>query len=198
MKRSWIRGGALLVVAAALGLAVAGGASPTASDRPAAGHLVVVPASEEGRAALAGSSATTVAAYDAFTLVEAAGADVAPLLAAGGELRDDMRMVRIGTKTSDPARRPSLIGKSRGALASAGQGSSGLAVVQYVGPLKDSWIAAVEATGVSVVSYMAQNGQLVSGDDDALGALADLAGGASFVRALTRTRRPTRSFRDST
>ncbi len=40
-------------------------------------------------------------------------------------------------------------------------------------------------SGVQVVSYMAQNGQLVSGDADALARLAELQPQLAFVRAIT-------------
>lgn len=161
-------------------------AEAAATQRTVASHLVVVPNSPQGRVAVAQSSARTVARYGAFTLVEATGAEVLRLVAAGGEVRDDMREVRIGTKTFDPKlERPSLLGKHGAVLAKVGRGDTGLAVVQYVGPLKDSWIRAVRGTGVQVVTYMAQNGQLVSGDHAALSALADLSTRRAFIRAVT-------------
>src|SRR4051794_25623946 len=77
-------------------------------------HLVVVPDSPAGESALARSvGARTVASYASFTLVEAGGDDVTRLKAAGGSIRDDMRDVRIGTRSSDPkVARRSLLDKS--------------------------------------------------------------------------------------
>lgn len=165
-------------------LAVAGpGATAPTDDSP---HLVVVPDSAKARVALAGSSARRVAGYEAYTLVEAARGDVGRLVAAGGQVRDDMREVRIGTRSSDPATdRPHLLDKTGGSIRRAAGGGTGLAVVQYVGPLKDAWIHSVRKTGVEVVSYMAQNGQLVSGDGGALAKLADLSTKQGFIRAVT-------------
>ena len=108
------------------------------------------------------------------------------LVAAGGSIRDDMREVRIGRASSDPAvARASLLDKTGAARRMAGTGGRGMAVVQYVGPIKESWTAAVRKTGVQVVTYMAQNGQLVTGDDAALSRLAELLPSAAFVRAIT-------------
>jgi subtilisin-like proprotein convertase family protein len=192
VRRLIVSGRTLLLAASLLGaatvasLALAG--QPTLGT-PAPGegpHLVVVPHSPKGQAALVLSSARQVAGYDTYTLVEATGADVTRLVAAGGELRDDMREVRIGMRSVDPKLgRPSLLDKSGAARRAAGRGAYGLAVVQYVGPLKDAWIQAVRKTGVEVVSYMAQNAQLVSGDGAALAELAALSTREAFLRAVT-------------
>lgn len=147
---------------------------------------MILPNSPGGRAAVLQANARSVVRYPAFTLVEVSAADVAGLVAAGGDVRDDMRKVRIGAKTSDPTiARASLLGKHGAALGRVGRGDTGLAIVQYVGPLKDSWIDTVRRTGVEVVSYMAQNGQLVSGDQAALSALARLFTRKPFIRAVT-------------
>lgn len=175
---------AACVVGVAATSVVAGGSPPADAATTAAKptHLLVMPNSAEARLALGASNARTLAAYGAFTVVEASNEEVAGLVAAGGEVRDDMREMRIGSSTSDPAiARTSLNAAAR----NVGTDGYGLAVVQYIGPLKDEWIAAVRATGVEVVSYMAQNGQLVSGDSGALGALAKLAGAEPFIRAVT-------------
>ena len=118
-----------------------GGGSPPPDRSP---HLLVVPTTATGRAALSVSAARTVAGYKAFTLVEATGDDVAALQRAGASVRDDMREVKIGSRSVDPAvERPSLMDKTGANLRTAGKGGSGLAVVQYVGPLKDKWTTAV-------------------------------------------------------
>src|SRR3954468_22505617 len=184
--RRWTIGLPAAAVALAAGafatFASAGGAAPP----PTSPHLLVVPTTPQGKAALAVSAARTVAGYSAFTLVEATGDDVARLQRAGASVRDDMREVKIGTRTVDPSlARPTLTSKAGGNMRTAGKGGSGLAVVQYVGPLKDEWTAAVAKSGVEVVSYMAQNGQLVAGDDAALARLAELQPKLAFVRAVT-------------
>ncbi|MBX7223559.1 MAG: S8 family serine peptidase [Blastocatellia bacterium] len=45
---------------------------------------------------------------------------------------------------------------------------SGLRLVQFVGPVKDEWHQALEATGVQIVSYIPMNAYLVHGDAKAL------------------------------
>jgi subtilisin-like proprotein convertase family protein len=185
-RRRWLSGGSAAAGIAALAATLLlTGAS--ARDHAPAAHLLVVPDTPAGEAALAGAPHRVVARYASFTLVEAAGPGATALVRAGADLRDDMREVRIGTRSSDPTTaRPSLLDKNGGAaLASAGRGATGLAVVQYVGPIKDAWAQAVRKAGVHVVSYMAQNGQLVSGDDAALRTVAGLATSTRFVRAVT-------------
>ena len=162
--------------------ASAGGAPPV-DHSP---HLLVVPDTPAAEAALAAAAARVVAGYDSFTLVEASGGDVAALTRAGASLRDDMREVRIGTRTSDPSvDRPALLDKTGAAQRTAGKGGRGMAVVQYVGPIKDQWTAAVRKSGVQVVTYMAQNGQLVTGEAEAIARLGELQPELSFVRAIT-------------
>lgn len=174
----------LAVFACGCSLLVSGPAFGQSAPTP---HIVLVPNSEAGRAALTGARVETLATYGAFTLVEASGAVVSRLIAAGGTVRDDMREVRIGTVSADPRLARTTLGGAlrNGAAQVTGSDGYGLAVVQYVGPLKDAWIAAVTASGVEVVSYMAQNGQLVSGDAGSLSRLAQLAGTQPFIRAVT-------------
>jgi hypothetical protein len=175
------RAARLLTPALVAGLAALCAVGAAAAPEPVDSepHLLVVHHTSDGREALAASGARTVARYEAFTLVEAAGADAARLLAAGADLRDDMREVRLGARDVDPAReRRSLVA---GAVAGGG---SGTALVQFVGPVKDPWLERVEATGVEPVTYMAQNAYLVHGSAAELAALARAAGDDPAIRAL--------------
>ena len=86
------------------------GAPPGADRSP---HLLVVPNSAEGQAALARSDARVVSRYGEFTLVEAAGADDERLREAGADRRDDMREVGLPDAEVDPlAERASLAAKA--------------------------------------------------------------------------------------
>ena len=58
-----------------------------------------------------------------------------------------------------------------------------LVVVQFVGPIKDDWRARLQATGVRVVTYLAQNSYLVHAAGVARAALARYANSATEVRA---------------
>ena len=189
MSSAGIRGGITTIAAVALvgaaAVPLAGGAQRAGSSDDGL-HLVVVPDSPAAEGTLARSDARVIARYDAFTLVEANADDTGRLVDAGADRRDDMRTVRIGTRTGDPSvGRPSLLDKTGAARRSAGKGAGGLAVVQYVGPIKESWSAAVAKSGARAVSYMAQNAQLVFGDESALEAVGRLAGEKRFIRAVT-------------
>jgi subtilisin-like proprotein convertase family protein len=142
-------------------------------------HLLSVPADGEPAAALGRSDARVIARYGAFTLVEAEGDDAARLRRAGADLRDDMREVRLGRSSLDPTRdRPSLAGKRR---ASSGPG---LAVVQFVGPIKDAWLERLRKTGVRIATYMAENAYLVHGSGEQLAAVGALVGSDAAFRAI--------------
>ena len=142
-------------------------------------HLFVVPSEGPSSAALAETDARLVASYGSFDLVEAGGDDAERLQRAGADRRDDMRELTIGDRTLNPAaERRSLLGKRTAPRA------SGLAVVQFVGPVKDAWLERLRRTGVRVVLYMAQNGYLVHGTAGDLGRAADLLGEYPAVRAV--------------
>src|SRR5687768_1202966 len=118
---------ALALLALVLVAVSAGAQRSTPATTP---HLYTVPDDAPGAAALARSDARVIARYDAFTLVEATGDDGERLGGAGANLRDDMRMVKVGRREIDPARDRAPLTKP-----AAGSGP-GLAVVQFVGPVK--------------------------------------------------------------
>ncbi|HEX6651402.1 MAG TPA: Ig-like domain-containing protein [Thermoleophilaceae bacterium] len=159
------------------GVAVAGAARPPADG---ARHLLVVPHTPEGESALERSDARTIAPYESFTLVEAAGDDAERLREAGADRRDDMREVRLGGREVDPAKRPSLASKGTPRHGRA----QGLALVQFAGPVKPAWLERLRDTGVRVVHYAAQNGYVVHGTGQALDELAALVGTDPAVRAI--------------
>src|SRR5215210_48375 len=125
-----------IVLLALVLTAVSAGAERSEPD--GAPHILAVPAQGPAAVALARSDARVVARYGAFTLVEAAGEDVARLRRAGSDLRDDMLEVRLGRREIDPAR-------DRVPLAAA-PAARGLALVQFIGPIKDVWLERVRAT----------------------------------------------------
>ena len=185
--RSIIRGFIAATLRVTLGTILAGGfiAGATTMAGAAGERLMIVPNSPDGFAAISQSRARVVTTYDEFTLVEVDARRVRGLIDAGGELRDDMRRVRIGDHTFDPTvAGPYLQAKTGHAPRLASKGGVGLLIVQYVGPLKSEWVEAVSGSGVEVVSYMAQNAQLVAGDSGALAALNQLATRRSFIRAV--------------
>jgi subtilisin-like proprotein convertase family protein len=156
---------------------LAGAQSSPADDRP---HLLVVPHTPEGEAALDRSDARVVARYDEFTLVEAVGGDDTRLRGAGADRRDDMREVSLPAAEFDPrSQRASLAAKGTPDPAET------LAVVQFVGPVKDAWLGRLEHTGAQVVQYASQNAYLVHAAGGEVDRLAGLVGTDAAVRAVT-------------
>jgi subtilisin-like proprotein convertase family protein len=162
------------------GGALAGAQSPPADDRP---HLLLVPHTPEGRAALDRGDARVIARYEEFTLAEAAGGADARLRHAGADRRDDMREVSLPAAELDPkAERASLAAKE------APERDEALAVVQFIGPVKESWLERLEATGARVVQYAAQNAYVVHARGDALARVERLVGTDTAVRAVAPVR----------
>ena len=123
-----------------------------------------------------------VARYEDFSLVEATGNDVDRLRNAGAGKRDDMRDVVLAGGQVDPAQRPSLAAKD------APDRGEALVLVQFVGPVKDEWLAKLRATGATVLGYAAQNGYIVHAAGDALDRVTELVGSYPAVRAATALR----------
>jgi subtilisin-like proprotein convertase family protein len=171
----------MFVALTALALLIDGQSSLAAAGgdrgglRPLPGrHLYVVPASGDGRAAIEQAGARVVARYESFSLVSADGAANPVLRSAGADRRDDMRSVAVGDGTLDPAVAPTL----------HAAGEESLALVQFVGPVKDSWLERIRKTGATVVTYMAQNAYLVHAGPAAGASLSALADDGA-VRAVT-------------
>ena len=140
----------------------------------------MVPNTAEGQAALTRGDARVVARYGEFTLAEAVGEDDARLREAGADRRDDMREVGLPDAEVDPlADRASLAAKA------APDRGEVLALVQFVGPVKDDWVGRLEATGARVVQYMAENGYVVWARGGSVDRLRALVGTDPAVRAIT-------------
>ena len=169
-----------MVVAALVGGTLAD-AQPQEPPPPAErlSHLLVVPDTPEGKAALAGSDARMVARYGSFSLVEAAGRDEGRLRRAGADRRDDMRTVRTAAGDVDPATERLALAAKEGP-----EPDEVLALVQFVGPVKDAWLDRVRATGARLVTYQAENSYAVHANGDEVDALAALAGSYPPVRAV--------------
>jgi subtilisin-like proprotein convertase family protein len=169
---------ALVVLTAAVAATAGAASGPAAPAAEAAGseslsgrHLFLVPAT--GDAAIEAANAKVIARYESFTLVSAEGAASEPLLAAGADLRDDMRKVTVADGAVNPAGLP----------APNGGGGPSLALVQFVGPVKDAWLDTVRETGATIVTYMAENAYVVYAAAGEARAVADLAT-AHSVRAV--------------
>ena len=93
-----------------------------------------------------------------------------------------MRDVLLAGGQVDPAQRPSLAAKD------APDRGEELVLVQFVGPVKNEWLAKLQATGATVLGYAAQNGYIVHAAGDALDRVTELVGSYPAVRAATALR----------
>jgi hypothetical protein len=170
-----------LIVVAGLAAGLTGAVlAPAQSQRPDnRRHLLLVPDTATATAALARTDARVVAEYESFSLVEAQGRDDQRLRRAGAERRDDMRTVETAAGTIDPtALRRALVAKE------GPDRDEVLALVQFIGPLKDAWLERLRATGVRIVTYQAENAFVVHARGRAVDRLAALQGGDPAVRAV--------------
>ena len=152
-----------------LSVAVAAGGAPGSQDAdsaPSTRDLFLVPDTSAGAAAREAAGARTVARYESFSLVSAPAGTAPTLRAAGADKRNDLRLVRTEAGNIDPR-------ADRAPLLSGAGG--GLALVQFIGPVKDAWLAELGATGVDVITYMASDAYIVHGSAAELSALAKLA-----------------------
>ncbi len=173
--------GLLLALVATAGGAVNARKTVVHPDDPASA-VYVVPAGAASDAARRSPAVRTIARYRGFTLVEAAPSDAETLVAAGAVRRDDMRGVTLQRRSVDPAEEAAH-GRRRGDRSGIPRGERPLLViVQFVGPLKDDWLSRLRSTGARVVSYMAENAELVHAEGDARAALRDYVAGSPEVR----------------
>lgn len=166
-------------VIAALSSAVVAKDAPSPVSAPSDTHLLLVPDTPEAAGALAAADVRVVARYESFAVVEAAGADEQRLRAAGAQRRDDMREVATAAAELDPA-------ADRASLAAKGAPDRAdvLALVQFIGPPKDAWVARLRASGARIVTYQAENAYVVHASGPTVDRVAALVGTDPAVRAV--------------
>ena len=121
--------------------------------------------------------------YGAFALYrvsEASWMQLPEALRAAVELLDDNDQLLLGDKTISK-------GESGRQQAEAGELNDGqrLHLIQFVGPIKDSWLEEVARTGSELVHYIANNGYLVWSDAAGRQELNTLAEENTFLQAST-------------
>ncbi|MEK7834477.1 MAG: S8 family serine peptidase, partial [Acidobacteriota bacterium] len=72
--------------------------------------------------------------------------------------------------------------QQRGKIANPDSGEASLHLIQFAGPIKPDWYAALEATGVKIVNYIPNNAYLVYGDQRQLNKLSAWASRAEYVQ----------------
>ena len=173
--------GLLLALVATAGGAVNIHKTAVKSDDPPSA-VYVVPSGAASEAALATPGVRVISRYRRFLLVEAAPSDAETIVAAGAVRRDDMHSVRLQSRAVDPAAE-SANGHRRGDRSGVPAGRKPLlVVVQFIGPPKDDWLARLRATGVRIVSPLAENAQLVHAEGDSRAGLRGYVADAEEVR----------------
>lgn len=142
-------------------------------------QLLLVPDTPQAQRALKRSKVEVVASYEAFELVLARGDDARRLRRAGADRREDMRTVQLAGGSVDPTQAGDRDLKQGNASA------RGLAVVQFVGPVKQRWLKALRKQGVRVVAYVPQNAYVIAARRKQLQRLAARAGDDRTIRAVT-------------
>lgn len=111
--------------------------------------------------------------YGAFSVLEVDQAVAARLIADGtARNADGENLLMLNTGPIDTL---SAQGKAIGAAPAPKSAGKRLRLVQFPGPIQDRWVAALNATGAQIVSYMPSNAYLVYGDSPALEAVSRLS-----------------------
>jgi hypothetical protein len=119
-----------------------------------------------------------VADYGGFQIIQADDATLTNLNFSRMEAQDDFDVVELNAARLD-TRTAEIRALRKPAGAFAGRR---LHLVQFAGPVKPEWRAALEKTGARVVSYIPENGYLIYGDSVALGRMQTWAGTNDFVQ----------------
>lgn len=159
---------ALLLTSVSLSLTLSTWAAP----------LKVRVSSQQAASRLQTQGARLLADYGSFQLLEVD--DGAPALTLTSEIEraDEFNIIelnasRLDTRTAAVKARRKSVGGFAGRK---------FHLIQFVGPIKPEWRAALEQTGVRIVHYIPQNAYLVHGDTAALTALQSWAGVNDFVQ----------------
>lgn len=165
----WVAGLFLTLQMGARGLAAA---STTAT------HKVIAPTgSLDGR-----SGVTLWHDYGPFALYRVTDSALAGLRLNGPAavtVADDMDRLLFDAYPFDTQREALKLPQAWSVTAVSGPA---LHLIQFVGPIKDEWLAAVAATGVVPVHYVANNGYLVWADDNGRAHLQKLAQSGQFLQ----------------
>jgi hypothetical protein len=119
-----------------------------------------------------------IADYGGFELIQADDMALTNLDASRMENADEfdaikLNAARLDTRTAEIQ----ALRKPVGAFA-----GKRLRLVQFAGPVKPVWLAALEKNGARIVSYIPENGYLIYGDAAALGRMQTWAGTNEFVQ----------------
>ncbi len=171
----------ILLIAALMLAAAASGAPPT----PSTHKIIVDSADTAALGTLAREGGQQLADYGSFELWTAPAGAVqalsAPGRAAAAEREDLNRIVLRGGQAIDTSgalaqTTPKLTGQA------ARTAGAQFWLVQFIGPIKPEWLAALTGTGVKIVAYQPADAYVVWGDVAALSRLDALAAASPVVQ----------------
>ena len=119
-----------------------------------------------------------VADYGGFQIIQADDTVLTNLDVSRVEREDEFDAIRLNAARLD-TRTAEVRALRKPAGAFAGKR---LHLVQFAGPVKPDWRAALEKTGAHIVSYIPENAYLIYGDGAALGRMQAWAGTNEFVQ----------------
>ena len=163
----------LLIASPPARAAVVSGPS-TGSPTPRSGGPLRRALRRRGDAAERDPAVRIVARYRTSCSPRPSPDDAAALVAAGAVRRDDMRRVTLQTRSVDPLAQEAASRTPRRGRPASRRATAAARVVQFVGPLKDDWLARLRRRACTVVSSMAENAELVHAEGAARAALERL------------------------
>jgi len=170
-----------LLVNCALGLSAAlASASPVRAEAETASGTVILRMRGEALAQRAGGlGAVLIEEYGSFRLFEVPAAVAERLQGLPGvEVEDAATRILLHAGTID-TRSPEAVSRRQASIAPGGRR---LHLVQFRGPVKPEWVAALEGTGVEIVTAVPNHAYLVYGDMGALIKVRPLVGGTARLR----------------
>lgn len=170
MRFRWLVNALLTAI---LLLALAPAPPPAETAEPARERVLVDAGDVDAQRDLARRGGAPLVDYGSFAMwTVPAGLGSAEARALASPAPDEFRRIRLraGDVLTDPS------DSSKGMAAGKGwRPEAGLALLQFIGPVKDEWREAVERTSARFVSYVPNNAYVLYLDDAAAVALAALA-----------------------
>ncbi|MCA9977617.1 MAG: hypothetical protein KC413_17780 [Anaerolineales bacterium] len=120
--------------------------------------------------------------YGAFALYQVSDLALAGLMVDGLAnymMVDEMDRILIDAYPFDTQREQLKLPQGLAVKTAAGPA---LHLIQFVGPIKDVWLAQIEAAGVVPIHYVANNGYLVWADDNGRAHLQNLVQAGDFLQ----------------
>jgi hypothetical protein len=131
---------------------------------------------------LRGQGGRLIADYGAYQMIEVEDEIVARFASRGGdiEVRDEENQVQLNAGAIDTTAGAVQAGRSAAETGAAGE--KRLHLVQFAGPVKPEWQAALRNTGVEIINYIPHNAYLVYGETERINRMKTWAANAAEVQ----------------